>query len=65
MHRIKSKYLLSLFLLALRNKQNKTHNYPQIKVIEEYAFKERLAQENTVRAFANLLGVNNWKELVL
>jgi hypothetical protein len=38
--------------------------YPNRQIIEEYKDGSRKAQENTVRALAALLKVDDWKELV-
>lgn len=46
-------------LLKLSN-----NGYPNREVLEEYKNGSRKAQENTLRAFASLLKINDWKMLV-
>ncbi|KYG91493.1 hypothetical protein A0U40_00665 [[Bacillus] sp. KCTC 13219] len=56
-YNIKDEYYDALLKLS-------SNGYPKRKVIEEYKNGSRKAQENTVRAFADILGVNNWNNLV-
>jgi hypothetical protein len=56
MYRIKGHYLEQLLI--------RSHNgYPDRKVIKAY-MNGRMAQENSVRAFAAFLRVGNWRTLV-
>jgi len=41
------------------------NGYPNTKVIMKYINGERMAQENTLRGFAPLLGVKDWRSLIL
>lgn len=60
MYQIKNAFLVKLHVLAKAN----TEGYPNLATIESYIDGTRKPQENTVRALAALLKVNNWRDLI-
>lgn len=60
MYQINNVFLKKLHVLAKAN----TEGYPDLTTIESYMDGNRKAQENTVRALAALLKVDDWKDLI-